>query len=298
MAIIFITGDTHGGYKSGETKLKEFAKKYRFGKDDYLIIAGDFGFIWEDETDKKEKEWLDWFDNQKFTTLFIDGNHENFNRLDSYKFSYFCGGMVHKISKKVIHLLRGEIYEINGLRIFTMGGALSVDKYRRTLNVSWWKGEGITQEQISKAWEKLRQIGYKVDIAITHTCPRSVIKKVINPRSSSKLEDINMDILQGLCGYIKFRKWYFGHFHINRKINSKFSCLYDDIEKINLKPVRDFSEEKANLPDYIIKVIENLHNYPNSYYDCLKIIGEAREKGDISDDMSYELKRNYLGLGF
>ena len=65
-----------------------------------------------------------------------------------------------------------------------------------------------------------------------------------------------------------------------------------------MKPTQDFSEEKANLPDYIIETIENLYNDPNSYYDCLKIISKAREKGDISDDTSYELKRNYLGLGF
>lgn len=297
MGRIFITGDTHGGYKSGSTKLKEFATKHRFSKDDYLIIAGDFGFIWEDTASQNEAEWLEWFDKQKFTTLFVDGNHENFNRLNSYKLSHLFGGAVHKISQKVIHLLRGEIYEINNFRIFTIGGALSIDKDRRTKNVSWWSDEGITQNQIHNAWENLRRFQYEVDIVISHTCPRKIAKKLFNGHNVAKIEDINMDILQGISEYIKFKKWYFGHFHRNIKINNKFTCLYENIEKVNLKSNADFISHEANLPSYIIEAIEKLYENPNFYYDFFDIVNEAYAKGDISENTSYRLRRRYLGMG-
>ena len=47
-------------------------------KNDYVIIAGDFG-IWNDT--KQERYNLDWLEDKPFTTLFVDGNHSNFDRL-------------------------------------------------------------------------------------------------------------------------------------------------------------------------------------------------------------------------
>lgn len=39
--------------------------------------------------------------------------------------------------------MRGEIYQINGRKIFTMGGVLSIDKEWRTPDKSWWTKEAI-----------------------------------------------------------------------------------------------------------------------------------------------------------
>ena len=60
-----------------------------------------------------EKYWLDWLDNKNFTTLFVDGNHENFTRLYNYPVEEWHGGKVHKIRDSVIHLMRGEIFDID-----------------------------------------------------------------------------------------------------------------------------------------------------------------------------------------
>lgn len=56
------------------------------GKEDYVVICGDFGGVWH--TDRKsaaespeEAQALDWLENRPFTTLFISGNHENYDRL-------------------------------------------------------------------------------------------------------------------------------------------------------------------------------------------------------------------------
>lgn len=46
-------------------------------KQDYVIICGDFGGVWDGS--KREKYWLDWLEDKPFTTLFVSGNHENYN---------------------------------------------------------------------------------------------------------------------------------------------------------------------------------------------------------------------------
>lgn len=54
-------------------------------KDDYVIICGDFGGIWNYITESMyEQQWLNWLDSKSFTTLFADENHENFEKLYRY----------------------------------------------------------------------------------------------------------------------------------------------------------------------------------------------------------------------
>ena len=64
---------------------------------------------------------------KSYTTLFVDGNHEKFDRLSDYPVDTWNRGKVHKIRPSVIHLMRGQIFEIDGKSIFTFGGASSHD---------------------------------------------------------------------------------------------------------------------------------------------------------------------------
>ena len=237
MSRIFITGDTHGGWHGFEGEMARFKKFEKFEqmlcKDDFLIIAGDFGFVWNMfQSNATEERWLRYFAKRKFTTLFIDGNHENFDRLNSYEVSEFKGGKVHKISESVYHLMRGQIYDFGGRSIFTLGGALSIDRDHRELGVSWWEDEMISQSDIATAWENLAKFDNKVDIVITHTCPRFVIPRVIKLSMADKVDDYNSKILQDFYDKIEFKKWYFGHFHEDAKIDDKFRVLYHDIEEV------------------------------------------------------------------
>ena len=94
-------------------------------RDNYMIIAGDFGAIWNGEPDDAEQ--LDWLEALPFTTLWVDGNHENFDELYSYPVEEWHGGKIHHIRPHVLHLMRGQIFETEGYTFFTMGGARSVD---------------------------------------------------------------------------------------------------------------------------------------------------------------------------
>lgn len=124
--MIYITGDCHQDFE--RFKMKNFPEQRELTKDDHVIICGDFGGVWnKNEESKKEKALLDWLDDKNFTTLFVDGNHENFDRLYEYPEEKWHGGRVHKIRPSVIHLMRGQIFELERKKFFTFGGASSHD---------------------------------------------------------------------------------------------------------------------------------------------------------------------------
>ena len=101
---VFITGDTHGDF----TRFKKdiFYEQAELTKDDCVIIAGDFGGIWDGS--RQERHWLDWLEAKPFTTLFVSGNHENFDLLAEFPTEDWHGGKVQHIRPSVIHLLRGR----------------------------------------------------------------------------------------------------------------------------------------------------------------------------------------------
>jgi hypothetical protein len=47
--------------------------------------------------------------------------------LNAYPVEEWHGGKVHKIRPSVIHLMRGQVYELQGKKFFTFGGAQSHD---------------------------------------------------------------------------------------------------------------------------------------------------------------------------
>ena len=120
---IWVTGDTHGNFQRFTTK--NFPQLKGMNRNDCIIIAGDYGGVWAGEQADGRK--LDWLEGKPFTTLFVDGNHENFDLLNSYPEQEWHGGRVHVVRPHILHLMRGQVFEIGGLTWFTMGGAASHD---------------------------------------------------------------------------------------------------------------------------------------------------------------------------
>ena len=112
MSRIFITGDTHCDYDWEKINTTNFPEQKNLTKDDYVIIAGDFGGIWG--LDKTDRYIIKTYEKRSFTTLFVDGNHENHDALDQYPVEIWNGGKIHRISDTVIHLMRGQVFEIGG----------------------------------------------------------------------------------------------------------------------------------------------------------------------------------------
>lgn len=282
--MVYITGDTHGptpfglhsvdGYGPRFNK-ENFPEQKEMTRDDFVIICGDFGGIWNydsryDDTysafkdkiflehgeSKEEKYWLDWLGKKKFTLLFCDGNHENHDRLaKAYPEVGFHGGRAHKIRENVFHLMRGYVFELNGLSFFVFGGARSHDisggilkpyeyptekefkkAYRdfrdygslfRVDHISWWANELPTEEEMDRGLKNLSEHGWEVDFVVSHCAPVSIAALAGFPdrdRLTQYLELINERL--------DFRKWFFGHYHDNRQILSDYIMLYEQIIQV------------------------------------------------------------------
>jgi len=209
--------------------MKRFPEQKKLTKNDYLIICGDFGGIWDNSPE--EKYWIKWLTNKSFTTLFIDGNHENFDLLDQYKVSLWNGGKVHRITESVYHLMRGQVFNIDGIKIFTMGGASSHDKDTRVEFRSWWKQEIPNDEEYNEALANLDKTNWEVDLVISHCAPDSIQRELAYWYEHDKLTNFLEIISQDLT----FKHWFIGHYHINQQINDKYFALYSDIKKLNLE---------------------------------------------------------------
>jgi len=184
--MIYVTGDCHSDFH--KFTMDSFPEQKNLTKEDYVIICGDFGGLWAPEETKEEKFWLDWLNDRPFTTLFVDGNHESFQRLANLPVVEFHGGLAGKVRDSIYHLKRGEIYELDGLKVFTFGGARSHDisdgildsedpkwkekakfldsrgKYLyRIKGLSWWEEELPTEEEMEYGLDKLAEHDYKVD---------------------------------------------------------------------------------------------------------------------------------------
>lgn len=253
MKLFYITGDTHSDFSRFTEE--NFQIQSEMTKDDYIIICGDFGGVWTfEEESRREKEALDWLNNKSFTTLFVDGNHENYTRLYNYPIEEWKGGKVHKIRDSVLHLMRGEIFDIDNKRIFAFGGARSHDiqdgilnldeeekiyeyrkrgAYFRIRDFSWWDLELPTKQEMENGIKNLEKINYKVDYIISHCCPTSV-QALINPTYK---RDILTDYLQQISEKYTFKRWYFGHYHDYKQVNSQFTLLYENIVPLEYESV-------------------------------------------------------------
>jgi len=229
MSRIFITGDTHGMIDWEKLNTTRFPEQKNLTKDDYLIILGDFGGIWGDEGE--DRYIIKTYEKRNFTTLFIDGNHENHDLLDSYPVEEWHGGKIHKISNSVFHLMRGQVFEIDGKTFFTMGGAESTDKQYRKEGVSWWAREMPSIEEYEEAVVNLEKHGGKVDCILTHCAPEMTLAALNMPyvyfRSSNELTKF----FDTLAQTIQFEDWYFGHYHFNSDLG-KYHLLYNKIVEL------------------------------------------------------------------
>jgi len=54
--MIFVTGDKHGSLRGLSNK--RLPEGYKINDGDFLIIAGDFGLLWQDSPSKEELWWL------------------------------------------------------------------------------------------------------------------------------------------------------------------------------------------------------------------------------------------------
>ena len=256
---IFITGDKHGSL----VPFFGLAQRNELTPADILLIAGDAGYVWREHDSSPLTTLQQLFPG---TVAFVDGNHENFTRLNSLPIEEWHGGRVHKIREHVIHLMRGEMFDLDGKMIFTFGGARSHDidgfatnsalkkdytagilqpddpliyeklKILRTTNccarieeVSWWRSEMPTRLEMLHGLETLKAHNWKTDFIFSHDGPSSSLEILGGGLLSP--DPLNQ-YLEKVKKKTSYNKWFFGHHHVDRQITEKDSVIYEQITRI------------------------------------------------------------------
>lgn len=249
--MIYITGDTHGDFRRLSNKNQK-KNEIHIGMGDYVIICGDMGLCWAKD---KEFEWnCEWFAQTKFTTLFVPGNHDNYDIIAEYPLEEWHGGKArHIVKDKVILLERGQIFDIDGYTFFTFGGGQTHDiesglfrkedpdfkekayKARkrglsyRIIGESWWEQELPSEEEMQEGLSNLAKVNYKVDYLITHCCASTMQTAIDHVIRRGCKPDRLTEYFEVLEGKLTYKHWYFGHYHLDKKIDEKHTVLYHEI---------------------------------------------------------------------
>ena len=222
--MIYVTGDTHGKFRRFQPEY--FPEQAGMTKNDVVIIAGDFGGVWFG--DSRDDETLDWLERLPFTLAFVCGNHENYDALERYPVAEWHGGKVHRVRPHVLHLMRGQVFELESYRFFTMGGAKSHDTNHRINHISWWRQELPSDEEYSEALQNLERYNWQVDYIITHCAPTSIALMGSRHNEADRLTDF----LQEVRERAKYYYWLFGHYHDNKAVDEKHILLWEQIVQI------------------------------------------------------------------
>jgi len=227
---VWITGDLHGRAQQHLDSFRNRAKFIGMSKaKDILVICGDFGHVWT----KIDTIGMQWLENSPWITLFIDGNHDNHELLQELPRKQLFGGEVGYFEDypSIFHLRRGEIYEIADQKVFTFGGALSIDREMRVEGISWWPGEIPTVKEQDYAISNLEKCGYEVDIMITHTMPTIIVQETSGDWWYDKYKDPTAMFLEHLMQSVEYKAWYAGHMHVDKRSvrDERIRCLYKDV---------------------------------------------------------------------
>lgn len=214
--MIYLTADTHG-------ELRRFSapEMRRLKAGDTLIVCGDFGFLWDGGP--AEEKVLRKLGKKKYRILFLDGAHENFDLLERYPVTSWNGGKARQISGNLYHLLRGQVYELEGKKIFAFGGGESAEKQFYIEAGKWWAREMPTMEEMQEGARNLKAAGMQVDYIVTHTPPPRLSA---GPGPATPARNQLDAFFEQIVKQVRYEKWFFGSLHIDRKVTYKNFAVF------------------------------------------------------------------------
>lgn len=205
LPLVFL-GDNHGAWSD----LFYLIDKHEL-TNCHLISVGDcgIGFETEERQTATNKRLNASFADRNIFFKAIRGNHDDP--------SYFNSNRIVLSNFETIEDY--SVFDYNNKKIQFIGGAISIDRTGRTLNLSHWEDEGVIFD---------RKKCEKVDILVTHTAPSFCFPQQFNEivygwarEDAYLIEDLTderavMDEIFKIC-YPSYH--FYGHFHSSSREN-------------------------------------------------------------------------------
>ena len=192
-------------------------------KNDLLILLGDTCL----KLSEKEKyiNFDKWLLSRDYNIAIVDGNHENYSWLDSQPEEIWNGGKINRISKNIVRLKRGEIYNIEGDSFFVFGGCSTSKKWKE-LGL-WHEGDTPSKAQLENAYENLKKANYQVDYILTH---KYFCNECFVPMGGSEHSLFMLN--RFIDSNVTFKKWISGHRHQDYFIDEKHQVVFTTVRSL------------------------------------------------------------------
>lgn len=232
--MIYITGDTHGGFNH----IEKFCCGERYEallQQGTLIILGDTGInYYGDKRDDVLKKRLT---SLPVVLFCIHGNHENRpQNIEGYVQKVCYGGIVYAQPEYpgILFAKDGEIYSFDSKQYMVIGGAYSVDKYYRLASGNKWFEDEQPSARAKKLIENtLIERDHKIHGFLTHTCPIQYepIEMFLPSIDQNKVDKSTEQWLGSIEEKTDYNIWYCGHYHTDKSVD-KMRFLFKSIVKL------------------------------------------------------------------
>lgn len=206
--IVMIAGDWHGNLPWALKMIRHAAVQGAT----CIVQLGDFGY-WGGRDGAR---YLDRLSAElaklEVQLYFIDGNHENFDRLLAQPIDPTTG--LRPIRGQITHIPRGFRWTWHGQVWLALGGATSVDRLWRTAGHDWWQQESLTEADVEAAVA----VG-RADVMVCHDCPAGVDIPAIRGNSFGFLQaelalaQTHRQTLARVVRVVRPKVLFHGHYH-------------------------------------------------------------------------------------
>lgn len=176
-----------------------------------VVQLGDFG-LWSGTAGERYLDEVNAHAARlEMPVLWIDGNHEDFDLLETFPLG---PDGLRVIRPWVTHVPRGHRWTWHGLRFAALGGATSLDRPARTPHVTWWPGEEISWADAQRTID-----GGEADVMLTHDCPQGVTIPGLPAAASWSAVELHRaqahrHLLRQVVDEVRPTHLLHGHFHV------------------------------------------------------------------------------------